>query len=82
MRGDELVATDAPADRPHVRGELLIEFVKALIRNTVNGDAIFLSLCAAQSITGATDEEVEILTQALRQEHRKNHAPRGFGVDF
>lgn len=82
LQRPQQLAPHDPAARPHVRGELLIEFVKALIRETVNGDAIYLALMRAKELSGATDAEVEILTRALRQEHSERHGPRGFGVAF
>lgn len=68
MRGTELVAHEEGDRGPHVRPELLLRFVQALIRNTFNGDAIRLALMWAQSESGASDEEVRLLMQAVRNE--------------
>lgn len=67
LRGTELVAEGAPA-RPHVRPELLLAFFRALIKNTMNGDVIAISLMRARSESGASDEEVRALVQAIRNE--------------
>jgi hypothetical protein len=42
--------------------------MRALIKNTMNGDVIALSLMDARRQTGASDEEVRLLTEAVRNE--------------
>jgi len=67
LLGTELVETGA--DRgSQVRPELMLAFFRALIRNTFNGDAIALALLSAKSASGASDEEVRLLAEAIRNE--------------
>jgi protoporphyrinogen oxidase len=51
-----------------VSRELMSAFVRALIRNSWNGDVLTLSMYAAREESGASDEEVELLCQALLNE--------------
>ena len=67
LRGDELVAAGTPPG-PKVRPELLIAFFRALIKNTMNGDVIAIALMRARSESGASEEEVQALVQAIRNE--------------
>ena len=67
LRGVELVAAGAHPG-PQVRPELVIAFVRALIKNTMNGDVIALALMRARSESGASEEEVRALVQAIRNE--------------
>ena len=48
--------------------ELMSAFVRALIRNSWNGDVLTLSVYAARKEANASDEEVELLCQALINE--------------
>jgi hypothetical protein len=66
LRSQQLASGAHP--RPNVRPEFLLAFVRALIRNTTNGDLIALSIIAAKSETGASDEEVQVLADAIRNE--------------
>ena len=76
LRGDELVEERADP-RPQVRPELVLAFMRALIRNTMNGDVIALCLMSARRQTGASDEEIQLLTEAIR-----NERPLCNGSDF
>jgi len=53
-----------------------------LIRNTFNGDAIRLALMWAQSESGASDEEVRLLVQAVRNETPACNGMRGMFEPF
>lgn len=79
---DELLEDGADRRPPPVRQELLIEFVRALIQNTWNGDVLHLSLLQAQRRTAATPEEVAALVAAVRQTHQSARLPRGFAPKF
>ena len=68
---------------PQVRPEVLLEFVRQLVQNTANSDVLWLVLRGTQKVTGATDEEIETLVAAIRQEHRESPRwPKGFFGDF
>lgn len=64
---NELVETGA-GSRPQVRPSLVIAFIRALIQNTTSGDLIALSLYRARDESGASEEEVQMLTEAIRAE--------------
>jgi hypothetical protein len=71
--------------RPSVDGEihppieLLICFVKHLVRNTVSHDALLLSLYAATRETGATRAEITALKKAILNERNlKSPWPKDF----
>ena len=53
---------------PSLRPEVLVEFLRSLVRNTWSGDTLCLSLHAAQRASGATDEEMGMLRAAIAQE--------------
>jgi len=56
---------------PPIRGELILEFCRRLIKNTWSDDVIVLSAYAARSKVGATDEEMAVLMKAVYNEKRK-----------
>lgn len=76
LLGTELVEAGADPG-PHVRTEFVLAFMRALIKNTMNGDVLALSIAAAQHQTGASDEEVRLLAEAVR-----NERPICNGSDF
>ncbi len=54
-------------------------FTRALIRNNPKAaEAIFLALRAAQSDTGASDDEIDALAVVIDGEASKSTWPRGF----
>jgi len=57
--------------RQNVNYELMLEFVRALVRNTSSGDVIMLSIYAARSRSGASDEEVSLLIDAIEHEQSR-----------
>ena len=63
----------------NVRPELLLEFVKALVQEVQNSDSIILALHRAKRKSGASEEETELLTEAVFTEMKKyNPYPEGF----
>jgi hypothetical protein len=63
---------------PQVRPEVLLEFVRALVRNTCGGDIIALSLMQVKSRVDATDEEMATLVAAIKQTRGRGPWPPGF----
>ena len=57
-----------------VSRELMSAFVRALIRNSWNGDVLTLSVYAARGETDASDEEVALLCQGLLNERGGENA--------
>lgn len=72
-RGGVLVRHEQLAERgdpgPQVSPALFLAFVRALVQNTHNGDVIHLALAQAKRASGASEEEVQRLVQAIRNEH-------------
>lgn len=64
-----------------VRPEVLLEFVRALVRNTCGGDIIALSLMQVRSRVDATDEEMAVLVAAIKQTRSRSQWPPGFMVE-
>ena len=59
--------------------ELLVAFTRRLVQNTVTGDALYLSLLAAQSDVGASKEDVARMWDVVNKEHARNSVwPKGF----
>jgi len=50
---------------PPVRGELILEFCRYLIRNTTSEDLLHLAAYAAKDATKATEEEMANLMAAI-----------------
>lgn len=65
-------------ETPTLRTELLVELVRALVRNNPNPDILFLSVASAMDVTSATKEEGELLMQALTAEADRAPWPKGF----
>ena len=63
---------------PQVRPEVLLEFVRLLVRETHSGDIIKLVLGWTQAHTKATDEEMAVLIAAIKQERKHSMWPPGF----
>jgi hypothetical protein len=63
---------------PQVRPDVLLEFVRLLVKNTHGGDILKLVLAWTQDHTGATDEEMAVLIAAIKQERRHSQWPPGF----
>lgn len=85
-RGRVLVRIEQLAERtdrgPQVRPEFLIAFVRALIRGTFSGDTLMLALYAARDASGATEGEMKVFLEAIRNE-RAGHTPfSGMFQDF
>jgi hypothetical protein len=57
---------------------VLLEFVRALVRNTWSGDVLALALMQTQTNTKASVEEMRHLIAAVRAEHDKARIPAGF----
>lgn len=66
LRLEQLEAGADPG--PQVGPELFLAFVQALVQNTHNGDLLHLALAQAKRASGASDEEVQRLVQAIRNE--------------
>ena len=69
---------------PVLRPEILLEFIRALIKNNPNGDILYLSIMAAADKTNATEEEIELLKRAIREEINTtpSHWPKGFHAEL
>jgi hypothetical protein len=66
-------------EAPTIRPEVLLEFVRALVRNTCGGDVIALALYATRDAVNATDEEMAALVAAIKQTRARNRQwPPGF----
>lgn len=62
-----------------VSPKLMLEFVKALVQETHNSDVFIIAIMRAQRASGASDEEVQILSDAVKAESEKNRVyPDGF----
>lgn len=68
--------TQHPA--PALRPEVLLEFVRALVRYTCGGDVIALSLMQTKREANATDTEMAALVAAIKQTRRTGQWPAGF----
>lgn len=66
-----------PPPQP-IRPEVLLEFVRALVRNTCGGDVISLSLMQAKRKASATEEEMAALVAAVKQTRHDQPWPSGF----
>lgn len=51
-----------------VSRELMLAFIRRLVRETRNGDVLTLAIYAARKESGASDEEVALLCEALINE--------------
>jgi len=61
-----------------LRVEILVEFARALIQNNPSSDVLLLSLAQVQRLTGATDEEMDLLKVAVLSEASNSPWPDGF----
>jgi hypothetical protein len=59
---------EAGAEGPNIRPEVVLAFVRLLVRSTMSYDVLYLTLMATQTETGATPEEMKILTEAVMAE--------------
>jgi len=76
--GLAVVRPEGSGAAPAVRPQLVVEFLRALIRNNPNGDVMFLSLYAAAKVTGATKEECGLMMAAIEGEMAQSVWPKGF----
>lgn len=62
-----------------MRLEVVLEFTRQLVHNTVSRDVLALAVYAARDRTGASDEEMTALLEAVQNEHATfNVWPKGF----
>src|SRR5687768_2276819 len=61
-----------------VRVELLVEFVRAMIRERPSQDLLELCLSQARHRTGASQEECDTFRTAIMAEAAQGHWPPGF----
>jgi hypothetical protein len=66
-------------DGAPIRLEVILEFARQLVHNTLSRDALALAVYAARDRTGASDEEMTVLLEAVQSEHAAfNVWPKGF----
>lgn len=53
------------AEQNQLRPEIILAFVRSLIRNTYSSDKVMLCIYSARDKTNASPEEVEILTNLI-----------------
>lgn len=75
---EPMVRSEGARAHSAARVDLLVAFTRALIRHHPSGDAIMLSLYHAQHETGASDEEVAVMTEAVLGEAAQSPWPKGF----
>lgn len=76
--GLAVVRPEGGGSAPVVRPQLVVEFLRALIRNNPSEDLMVLSLHHAAHVTGATKRECELMMQAIRGEQSQSVWPEGF----
>lgn len=82
QRSEQLEESKAIVGPNQVRPELLLAFVKHLIKSSHGGDSLMLALYAAVDETKATEQEQKVMLMAIKGEWSKNKWPAGFMPDF
>jgi len=82
LRGAELLVAGADHGSPPVRAEVLLALIVSLIEETRSGDALAIALYRTRSLSGATEEEMEFLVEAIRKVRSGVPRPRGMYPEF
>jgi len=65
-------------EAPALRVEILVELCRALIRENPSGDVLYFALAQVRQATGATENEMRLLGEAVSRVKNKAPWPKGF----
>ena len=58
-----------------IRPEVMLSFLETLVRNTSNGDLLWLSAKATAEHAGATEQEIRVLLEACKKAREGHKTP-------